>query len=263
MRLSPFQLLDGRFAPVPEHARVAWLIERLYAHRGYHGEGRLENSPSAFRAALAAGIGIECDVQQSAEGQAMVFHDWELDRLTGIAGLVREQPAATLVHLRLGESEDTIWPLSKLLEVVGGEVPLLIELKSRREVPFVPLCLAVRQALLRYQGPVAVMSFDPRAVRWFARNAPAVVRGLVASEQGQSGLKGRWRRHAALWQARPDFLAYDVRDLPSRFAFSQQERGVPVLTWTVSDRPRLQRGRAHAQGLIAEGVGLQLALATH
>jgi hypothetical protein len=100
-------------------------------------------------------------------------------------------------------------------------------------------------------------------VRWFAVNAPLVVRGLVITEDGKRGLKGTWRRHAALWHARPDFLAYDVRDLPSGFAHAQQSRGFPVLTWTISDRARLKRGREHAQGLIAEGEGLELALRTH
>ncbi|MEO6041707.1 MAG: glycerophosphodiester phosphodiesterase family protein, partial [Croceibacterium sp.] len=200
-----YRLLDRRLAPAPQFARVGWLIERLYAHRGYHGAGRLENSPSAFRAALDHGLGIECDVQQSAEGQAMVFHDWDLDRLTGAAGPVREQPAAALAHLRLGASEDTIWPLARLLEAVGGEVPLLIEIKSRKDVAYAPLCLAVRQALLRYSGPVAVMSFDPRVVHWFAANASHLVRGLVVTEEDERGFAGEWRRHAALWRARPDF----------------------------------------------------------
>jgi glycerophosphoryl diester phosphodiesterase len=258
-----YRLLDSRLAPAPEFARVGWLIERLYAHRGYHGQGRVENSPSAFRAALDHDLGIECDVQQSADGQALVFHDWELDRLTGASGLVRKHNAADLMQLRLGDSEDPIWPLPKLLEAVHGEVPLLIELKSRSDVPFAPLCLAVRQALVRYSGPLAVMSFDPRVVRWFALNAPQTVRGLVVTEEGQKGLKATWRRHGALWHAKPDFLAYNVRDLPSGFAHAQQSRGLPVLTWTVSDRARLRRGREHAQGLIAEGEGLELALKTH
>jgi glycerophosphoryl diester phosphodiesterase len=258
-----FRLLDSRFAPAPPHARIARLVEQLYAHRGYHGEGRVENSASAFGAAVQAGIGIECDVQQSADGQAMVFHDWDLDRLTGASGPVRAQPAGALMHLRLGATDDTIMPLPRLLELVHAEVPLLIEIKSRDDVPFAPLCLAVRQALLRYEGPVGVMSFDPRMAHWFRKNASNVVRGLVVSEEGGHGRQDRWRRHLALWHARPDFLAYDVRDLPSPFALAQQERGLPVLTWTVSARSSLRRGQVHAQGLIAEGKGLELALATH
>jgi glycerophosphoryl diester phosphodiesterase len=101
------------------------------------------------------------------------------------------------------------------------------------------------------------MSFDPRAGGWFRRNAPATVRGLVISEA--DGGEGRRRR--ALWQARPDFLAYAIHDLPSRFAAAQRARGIPVLTWTVSSEALLARARAQADGFIAEAAGLASALA--
>ena len=236
--------------------RAGWLTQAIYAHRGRHGDGRIENSPSAFRAAIEASLGIECDVQQSADGQAMVFHDWELDRLTDDAGPLLGRGCAELEAVRLAGSEDTIWPLPRLLVEIAGRVPLLIELKSRREVPFVPLCRAVARALDGYSGPAAVMSFDPRIVRWFGHHVADLPRGLVVSE----GDASPWRRRWALWHARPDFLAYDVRDLPSAFAAGQRARGLPLLTWTVSDKARLETARAFADALIAEGEGLEEAL---
>jgi glycerophosphoryl diester phosphodiesterase len=240
--------------------RGDWLKYATYAHRGLHGQGRVENSPSAFTGAIEAGLGIECDVQLSADGQAMVFHDWELERLTDLAGWVRSRPADELCATALKGSDDRIWALPELLSSVGGRVPLLVEIKSRREVPFIPLCRAVRAALTGYCGQVAVMSFDLRVARWFARLAPEIVRGLVLSEQDSRGVAGTLRRHLSLTQARPDFLAYDVRSLPSRFAAARRARGLPLLTWTVSDRARLQTGRAFADALIAEGEGLAAAL---
>jgi len=240
----------------PDPERVGWLRGVTYAHRGLHGGGPVENSPGAFSAAVAAGLGIECDVQVSADGEAMVFHDWELDRLTGERGLVRERTAEQLSHLSLRGSDDPIWRLPELLAAIGGRVPLLVEIKSRREVPFEPLCLAVRAAFQNCAGRVAAMSFDPRVVRWFARNAPVTVRGLVVSED----LAGSLQRHLAVRRARPDFLAYDIRDLPSRFAAAQRARGVPVLTWTVRDQALLARAREHADAPIAEGEGLASAL---
>jgi glycerophosphoryl diester phosphodiesterase len=261
--LLPWRLLDRRLAPAPLPDRVSWLAASLYAHRGYHGQGRVENSPSAFAAAIAAGLGIECDVQQSADGQAMVFHDWELDRLTAARGPVRSRAAEALAGLRLAGSDDPIWTLPQLLAEVRGRTPLLIELKSRRQVPYAPLCLAVRSALEGYSGPVAVMSFDPRVVRWFARRAPHVVRGLVMTEESNRYWQAGFRRHLWLWRARPEFLAYDVRDLPSAFAARQRGRALPLLTWTVSDRSRLLRGRECADTLIAEAQGLAEAMANH
>ncbi|HYD23560.1 MAG TPA: glycerophosphodiester phosphodiesterase family protein [Croceibacterium sp.] len=223
-----------------------------------HGTNAVENSPSAFRAAIAAGCGIECDVQQSSDGAAMVFHDWELDRLTDEHGPVRLRTVAGLsgVALRGG---DPVWTLPRLLAEIGGRVPLLIELKSRRDVPFEPLCNAVASALSGYPGPAAVMSFDPMVVRWFGRNAPGIVRGLVVTEDGRRGAFAVPRGILALRFAHAEFIAFDVRDLPSRFAAAMRARDLPVLTWTVSGAARLATARAFADALIAEGEGLELA----
>ena len=254
--------LDRWFAPAPDPARVAWLKGITYAHRGLHGAGAGENSPTAFAAAIEAGLGIECDVQQTADGAAVVFHDWELERLTAETGPVLARTASALSGLRLQGSEDTIWPLPRLLAEVAGRVPLLIELKSRRQVPFAPLCRAVLDALEGYSGRVAVMSFDPRIGRWFARHSPTTLRGLVVSEEGARTSRGTLERRLALWRARPHFLAYDVRDLPSRFAAHQRKRGLPVLTWTVSTKALLERARKHAEGFIAEAEGVASARAS-
>ncbi|MCA1660656.1 MAG: glycerophosphodiester phosphodiesterase [Novosphingobium sp.] len=256
MRLSPFAPIDAWLCPPPDPARVGWLASTTYAHRGLHGGGLIENSPSAFAAANARGLGIECDVQRSRDGQAMVFHDWELDRLTGASGAVRERDAAELGGIALSGSGDTISTLPELLAQVAGRVPLLIEIKSKREVRFGPLCLAVRRAVEGYRGKCAVMSFDPRVVRWFREHAPHLVRGLVVTEEGHRTLSGRYRRHLSLWRGKPEFLAYDVRDLPSGFATAQRKRGLPLLTWTVRSEELAERARLHAEAAIAEGAGL-------
>ena len=248
--------LDGWLAPAPDPARVEWLRGVTYAHRGLHGSGRVENSTGAFEAAIDAGLGIECDVQRSSDGRAVVFHDWELDRLTGDLGPVAARTVAELTLIALRGTTETIPTLRDLLEFVAGRVPLLIELKSRPERPAAPLCRSVLRDLEGYGGPHAVMSFDPRVGHWFAGHSPATVRGLVVSEANARTFGAAIKRHAALWRARPDFLAYDVRDLPSRFAAAQQARGLPILTWTVASRASAQTGTDCAQGCIAEGEGL-------
>jgi glycerophosphoryl diester phosphodiesterase len=252
----PWRALDPLFAPAPDPARVAWLKGREFAHRGLHGGEVPENSLSAFSAAIARGLGIECDVQQSGDERAVVFHDWSLDRLTAATGAVDGRTSAQLSQIRVGEGNDRIPPLRILLEVVGGQVPLLIELKTRGDYRVDTLCQAVREELVGYPGEVAVMGFDPRVCDWFRRNAPSVVRGLVMSEEGTRTLSGTVRRHRDVWRARPDFLAYDVRDLPSRFAAAQRRRGLPVLTWTVRDAALRRRAAEHADSPIAEAEGI-------
>lgn len=256
MRLSLFAPIDELLAPAPEPGRVAWLARHEYAHRGVHGGHVVENSPSAFAEAIRRGMGIECDVQKSRDGRAMVFHDWGLGRLTDTSGPVAARDADKLQKLALLRTEDCIPVLEQLLEQIAGRVPLLIEVKSRRKTNPVRLCRAVRRALEDYQGDVAVMSFDPRVPKWFAAHGPHIVRGLVMTEEDARGPRGRLGRHLALWHGKPEFLAYDVRDLPSRFAAAQRARGLPLLTWTVR-APELRHVAAlHADAPIAEGAGL-------
>lgn len=258
MRSLPFTLFDRLLAPAPDPARAGWLAGRQYAHRGLHGGGRPENAISAFEGAIAAGMGIECDVQKSADNEAMVFHDWELDRLTGEAGDVAARSRAELERIPLLGSDhgDRIPHLRDLLALVNGRVPLLIEIKSRRGRPPEPLCRAVCDTLDACKGECAVMSFDPRVPNWFKGNAPHIVRGLVVTEENDRPVLGALRRHGWLWHSAPDFIAYDIRDLPSAFAAAQRARGLPLLSWTVRSAELRDRAAQHADAPIAEGDGV-------
>ncbi len=229
---------------------LARLIARPFAHRGLHGNGRIENSRAAFEAAVAAGHGIELDVRTSRDGQAMVFHDDALDRLAGRTGPVCALLAGELQRIRLRHSDETIPTLPEALALIGGRAALLIEVKAPgRDVS--ALCRSVAAALSGYQGAVAVMSFNPEVGRWFARHAPDRLRGLVVTEQGK-GLRGLWERPWSLWRAKPDFLACDIRDLPSRFADAQRAKGMPVLTWTVRTMQDRARAAEHSSQIIYE-----------
>lgn len=253
MRLSPFGPIDSALAPAPDPRRIAGLTETPYAHRGLHGSGRIENSRAAFEAAIAAGHGIELDVQASADGEAIVIHDYDLGRLTGSRGKVAALTAAQLGAIGLAGTDEMLAPLSDILALIAGRVPLLIELKLRdRRVG--RLCNAVRRALEGYRGTVGVMSFNPEVGRWFARHAPHLARGLVVTEADKKGIRGRLERHLFLWRARSDFLAYDIRDLPSRFAASQRARGLPVMTWTVRSPEERARAVTHADQIIYEAA---------
>lgn len=249
----PWRLADRWFSPTPDPQRIGWLRSSRFAHRGAHGGGRVENSPAAFAAAIDAGLGIECDVRKSGDGRAIVFHDEQLDRLTDREGRLADLSVAEIAAIPLRGSTDCIPTLRDLLAQVAGRVPLLIELKTDPARSVAALCLAVRRELEGYQGRVAVMGFDPRVAQWFRRLAPDVVRGLVISEADARTFAGRAARHRALWQARPQFLAYDVRDLPSSFAAAQRLRGLPVLAWTVNSAALLEKAAVHADAPIVEG----------
>lgn len=248
--------VDRWLAPSPDPARSSWLKDGTYAHRGLHGVDRVENSPGAFRAAIAAGFGIECDIQRSRDGRPMVYHDWDFVRLHGRSETAAELDAADWRALRYAGSDEGPFELGDLLLLVRGQVPLLIEIKSRRGYDVKHSCRAVMAALSGYHGLHAVMSFDPRVSRWLRDNAPYTMRGLVIREDAQGHTQRAWQRHLALWIARPDFLAYHVKALPNRWVANLRRRGMPVLTWTVDTPAALAMARAHADAPIAEGTGL-------
>jgi glycerophosphoryl diester phosphodiesterase len=255
MRSSLFAPLEGLIAPAPPAQRVAFLKTQPFAHRGLHGEVRVENSRAAFRAAITLGHGIELDVQAASGGEAFVFHDAELDRLTSVRGLLHARSAGELDAITLSGTDEPIPRLEEILKLVGGRVPVLIEVKTR-ERHVAALCLSVRRALEGYRGAAAIMSFNPEVTHWFGENAPRIVRGLVVTEEGEATqvekLKGFFKRWTCMARAKPDFLAYDVRDLPSRFATAARARNIPVLTWTVRDAVGEQAAFAHADEAIYE-----------
>lgn len=228
-------------------ARLAELFAKPFAHRGLHGGRVVENSRAAFHAAIEAGHGIELDVQASADGEAIVFHDYELGRLTDGTGKLAELDADALRAIPLRGESEGLPTLREILDLIGGRAPLLIEVKSpgRRVAA---LSGAVRRALEDYVGPVAVMSFNPSVPRWFAANAQEVLRGLVVTEEGRPE-RGRLKRRASLWWSKADFLAYDIRDLPSRFAAAS---GLPVATWTVRSEAQRATAGAYAGQIIYE-----------
>jgi glycerophosphoryl diester phosphodiesterase len=248
--LNRLDFLDRALAPAPKPKRVEALKALPFAHRGLHGGGIVENSRAAFEAAIAAGHGIELDVRVTRDAHAFVFHDADLDRLAEGAGPFNRQPSAELEGILLKGTDETIPSLPEILKLIGGRVPLLIEVKAPDE-KVAPICLAVFHALDGYRGAVGVMSFNPEVGRWFGVHAPRVARGLVVTEAGRRR-RGGLKRRLALWRSKPDFLAYDVRDLPSRFAARARARGIPVFTWTCRSPDDEERARLHADQIIRE-----------
>ena len=233
-----------------------WLTAQAFAHRGLHGEGVPENSLAAFAAAIERGLGIECDVRVSADGRAMVFHDAETERLTGHVGTAATMSVGALTALTLGESGENVPTLRDMLSLVADRTPLLLELKSDGPQSVQKLCRAVRRDIEGYRGPLAVMSFDPRIPAWFARRVPRLPRGLVVTEEGAKTTTGAVKRYLSVWRAKPHFLAYDIRDLPSEFAAEQARGGRALLTWTVREAAHVETALASGAMPILEGDGV-------
>lgn len=238
----------------PDPGRVAFLKGWHYAHRGLHqGDAPIENSMRAIKEAIAARYGIETDVRLSADGVAFVFHDQHLDRLTDRTGPFADYSAEELDRIELRGGNGPIPRLSEVLDQIGDRVPVLIEIKIDGGVAPAPLCEAVQRELSRVAHRAAIMSFDPRVSRWFALHAPDIVRGLVITESGRRLTHNVIARYLAMRHARPDFLAYDIRDLPGRFSTRARRSGFPLMTWTVRSEAQWTRARNYADAPIFEG----------
>jgi len=242
---------------VSEREIPQWLTAWEFAHRGLHnGTTLIENSLSAAEAAIAAGMGIELDIQRSGDDHPMVFHDWELSRLTDGEGLTGEHKRRELEQCRLGDTGDTLTSLDVFLKVVSGRAPLLIELKSLPDYGVARSCEVVSASLAEYTGEHAVMSFDPRVSGWFAKHSPTTTRGLVCTDTLDHGWLSKWREADILEECQPDFLACDIRDLPSDMASEWRGSGKPLLTWTVRSAELRARALRETDALISEGAGL-------
>lgn len=241
---------------------LAWLTSRPLAHRGLHdaAAGVIENTASGFRAAIEAGYGIECDVQLSRDGEAMVHHDEGLSRLMQHSARVAELTAPELQQARYRHSADRMLTLGELCELIGGRVALAVEIKSRFDRDL-RLTRRVAETLGKYNGPAAAMSFDPEVLRGLRRMAPHLPRGIVAE----------WRYHHDEWKrigrvgklklallahapwSRPHFVAYQVRDLPSPAPSIARAFGLPLLTWTVRTPEDQRTATRWADQMIFEG----------
>lgn len=248
--------------PPKEQFGEAW--ERLFspaiAHRGLWAPGGApENSLGAFQAACAAGYGIELDVRLSADGEAMVFHDERLERMTNGEGRVADHTAADLCALRLVGTDEPIPTLAEALVEVGHRAMILIELKT----PFGevgPLEKRVSEVLLDHNGPTALIGFNPYSHAWFAQHHPQILRGLDSyawrDEAADKVAPEQRRAFAALEQvelARPDFLALGLDILPSPKADVLRAAGMPVIAWTVRSPDDWSAVSDHCDNFIFEG----------
>jgi glycerophosphoryl diester phosphodiesterase len=240
-----------------------WLTARPVAHRGLHDAARgiIENMPAAAEAAVSGNFSIECDIQLSADGEAMVHHDDALGRLTEGSGTLLDKSAAELKAVKFKDTPERMMSLGDLCALVRGRVPLVIEVKSHFDGDR-RLVRRMAEVLASYSGPAVGMSFDPDQVLALRETMPQLPRGIIAQrsydddywnkltpEQRQGML---YLRHA--FRTRPHFVAYWVNQLPAPVPWIARNLfGLPLLTWTVRTPEQRQRAARYADQMIFEG----------
>jgi glycerophosphoryl diester phosphodiesterase len=246
-------------APLP-----AAFLQAPIAHRAYHNraERRPENSRGAIKAAVSAGYGIEIDLQLSADGVAMVFHDERMERLTEATGFLRDYSAAALGQILLRDCDDGIPTLTEVLALISGRVPLLIEIKDQTDTMSETdgrLEAATAAALAKYSGPVAVMSFNPHSIAHMARLAPALARGLTTSLYDPESWAPLAVETCDRLRAIPDydptlcsFISHEAADLASPRVAELKAQGAVILCWTIKSAEAEAKARRIAQNITFE-----------
>ena len=227
--------------PASTSRAVDFLTARPIAHRGLHdfSTGMVENTASAFAAAIAGGYAIECDLQLTRDGEAVVFHDDHVERLTEGRGMVKDHTAAKMKQLTMRNSTDKVQTLAELLTQVNGQVPLVIELKSLWDGD-ARLAQRAIEELKSYSGPHCLMSFDPDAIAAVRRFAPHIIRGIVAERATDSYYNSlplpkqtELRTFSHLARTRPDFVSFFYEELPWAPITALRASGMPIITWTI------------------------------
>jgi glycerophosphoryl diester phosphodiesterase len=240
-----------------------WLTARPVAHRGLHDRARgiIENMPGAASAAVAGNFAIECDIQLTADGEAMVHHDDALGRLTEGSGALLDMTAAELKAVRFKDTPERMMSLGDLCALVKGRVPLVIEVKSHFDGDR-KLVKRMAEVLASYSGPAVGMSFDPDQVLALRERMPALPRGIIAQRSYDDDY---WKkltpeqrngmlhlRHA--FRTRPHFVAFWVDQLPAPAPWiAHNIIGLPLLTWTVRTPEQRERAARYADQMIFEG----------
>jgi glycerophosphoryl diester phosphodiesterase len=240
-----------------------WLVALPIAHRGLHDKHNdvIENSISAAQAAISRGFAIECDIQRSADGEAVVFHDEALERLTAQSGLVETFTSTELRQIDLLGTRDTIPTLNEFLALINGRVPLICEIKSGFQGD-TQLAERANDIVRTYSGPLAFKSFDPDMLRRLrALGCPRPL-GIIAEAvyddpEWDMLTQGQKRDMANLVhypETKPDFLSFWVRDLPSAASvLFRHGLNLPVMAWTVRTPEQRAHAALHANQMVFEG----------
>lgn len=250
----------SRLGRVPDR-----LLSAPIAHRGLHdaANGVEENSRAAFQAAIDHGFGIELDLQLSSDGEAMVFHDYSLRRLTGEFGPIQMQSADSLRQLDLLVGGEKLPDLAEILELVDGRAPLLIELKDQDGAcgPNVGrLEKRVAELLSDYSGDAVVMSFNPHSMYEMCKLAPDVIRGMATCDFRSEFWPMLPRKRAAELAAVPDFeaaqctfVSHEWHSLDDPRIIELKAAGAPVFCWTITNEEQEIKARRIADNVTFEG----------
>lgn len=231
-----------------------------YAHRGLHDKKRgiPENSLAAFSRAVRYGYGMELDVRLTKDRQLVIMHDDNVKRMCGLDQKVIDMTLAQLRALRLSGTDEKIPLFTEVLELVGGKVPLIIELKYESKEGYPQFCNLVWKELRKYRGIYCIESFHPGVVRWFKQHQPQVIRGQLSCRPQKNDAVSHFQfllvtHLLSNFLTRPDFIAYCYKDIRiPAFMLNRHLFRPAIVLWTIPSLSEYRRCRKKADLLIFE-----------
>lgn len=231
-----------------------WIVESAIAHRGLYNQDLPENSLGAFENAMQNGYPIELDVHLISDGTIVVFHDFTLARLTGKDGYIKNLTKQELSDCKLNGTQYSIPTLIEVLELIKGNVPILIEIKNQSKVG--ELETELYKILKNYNGEYAIESFNPFVLEWFKNHAPEVLRGQLSGYLKEEKLHF-WEKFALKRMilnkkiSQPHFICYEADTLPNRFASKYKK--LPLIAWTIKNQEQYLKVVKYCDNIIFEG----------
>ncbi len=215
---------------------LTWIKTRYIAHRGLHTLDKSvpENSISAFEKAIAKNYGIEMDVNILKDGNVVVFHDKDLQRMCGIEKNLGDVTYEDIKGLKLLNTKERIPLLKDVLEIIDGRVPLLIELKPHGDKK--KLFLAFLETIKDYQGVYAIHSFSPKIVYWFKKYRPDIIRGQITEFFRDNPDMNRVAKYLMKSMSfnrftKPDFINYGIKDLPNKYCDRLHKKKMAIIAY--------------------------------
>lgn len=235
-----------------------FLVSNLIAHRGYHSEKDSipENSIPAFIQAIENNYIIELDLHILKDGNVVVFHDDNLNRMAGVNKNIKDTTYDEIKDLKLKNTNNFIPLFKDVLNLVNGKVPIIIEFKY--DVKAGILEKATMDILKNYSGKFVVKSFSPLSILYIKKHYPNVVRGFLSSNmKSEKCFIKRWflTSNFLLKFLNVDFLSYDINSLPDKMVKNFRKEHI-VLGWTVRNKDDFEKGKKYCDNLICENFDI-------
>lgn len=199
--------------PAKKDGRVKQWVGH-FAHRGLHDEVSPENTKGAFEKALEADFGFECDVQLTGDGALVIHHDFDGTRSFGLEKRLDVMTLAEIKQQHVFGSQESIMTLSELLDLIQGQVPIILEIKADKDTAVVSRLVA--EVLDAYDGPLVIESFHPMVLYWFRKNRPEYIRGQLAwnsfRREKATPINLLLSHYLLNFLSRPHFVAHSVED---------------------------------------------------